>query len=174
MSSSNCCFLTSIQISLEAGHMVSYSYLLKNFPVCCDPNSQRLWRSQLSKSTCFSGTRLLFWWSNGCWQSDLFLKSSLNICKFTVHILLKPGLENFEHYVASEWDECNCMVVWTFFGTAFLWDWSENWPFHSWGDRYPRLWQVLSGMRGWPTLGLPWRTTGPDSQVSAIRKFWNS
>ena len=30
-----------------------------------------------------------------------FSKSSLNICKFTVHILLKPGLENFEHYFAS-------------------------------------------------------------------------
>ena len=35
--------------------------------------------------------------------------------KFSVHILLKPGLENFEHYFVSMWDECNCMVVWTFF-----------------------------------------------------------
>jgi len=33
--------------------------------------------------------------------SSAFSKSSLNICKFTVHILLKPGLENFEHYFAS-------------------------------------------------------------------------
>ena len=30
---------------------------------------------------------------------------------------------------ASMWDECNCAVVWTFFGIAFLWDWNENWPF---------------------------------------------
>ena len=37
-----------------------------------------------------------------------------------VHVLLKPGLENFEHYFASVWDECNCVVVWTFVGTAFL------------------------------------------------------
>ena len=43
-------------------------------------------------------------------------------------LLLKPGLENFEHYFASVWDECNCAVVWTFFDVAFLWDWSENWP----------------------------------------------
>ena len=36
--------------------------------------------------------------------SSAFSKSSLNIWKFTVHIPLQPGLENFEH-------ECNCMVV---------------------------------------------------------------
>ena len=33
--------------------------------------------------------------------SSTFSKSSLNMWKFTVHILLKPGLENFEHYFAS-------------------------------------------------------------------------
>ena len=54
-----------------------------------------------------------------------FSKSSLNIWKFTIHVLLKPGLEN---YFASIWDECNCSVVWTFCGIAFLWDWNENWP----------------------------------------------
>ena len=43
--------------------------------------------------------------------SSAFSKSSLNIWKFTVHILLKPGLENFEHYVASMKDKCNCAVV---------------------------------------------------------------
>ena len=47
-----------------------------------------------------------------------------------------PGLENFEYYFTS-WDECNCVVVWTFFGIAFLWDWNENWPF-------PVLWPLLS------------------------------
>ena len=51
-----------------------------------------------------------------------FSKSSLNIWQFMVHVLLKPGLENFEHYFASVWDECNCAVVWAFFGIAFLWD----------------------------------------------------
>ena len=59
-----------------------------------------------------------------------FSKSSLNIWKFIVHMLLKPGLENVEHYFTSLWDECNCAVVWTFFGIAFLlWDWNENWSF---------------------------------------------
>ena len=46
-----------------------------------------------------------------------------------VHILLKPNLENIVHYFASVWDKCNCAVVWKFFGTAFLWDWNENWHF---------------------------------------------
>ena len=58
---------------------------------------------------------LLFRWSNRCWQfisgSSAFSKSSLNIWEFAVHELLKPCLENFEHYFASVWDECNCAVV---------------------------------------------------------------
>ena len=65
--------------------------------------------------------------------SSAFPKTSLNIWKFTIHILLKPGLENFEHYFTSVWDECNCAVVRAFFGIAFLWDWNENWPFQSCG-----------------------------------------
>ena len=69
--------------------------------------------------------------------SSAFYKSSLNIWKFSVHVLLKPSLENCEHYIASVWDECNCAVVWSFFGIAFLWDWDENWPF-------PVLWPLLS------------------------------
>ena len=69
-------------------------------------------------------------------------KSSMNIWKFTVHVLLKPGLENFEHYFASVWDECSCMVVWTFFGIAFLWDWNEHWPF-------PVLWPLLNFQICW-------------------------
>ena len=53
-------------------------------------------------------------------RSFTFSKSSLNIGKFSVHVLLKPGLENFEHYFTRMWDECNCAVVWTFFGIAFI------------------------------------------------------
>ena len=69
--------------------------------------------------------------------SSVFSKTSLKIWKFTVHLLLKPGLENFKHHFTSVWDECNCAVVWAFFGIAFLWDWNENWPF-------PVLWPLLS------------------------------
>ena len=66
--------------------------------------------------------------------SSVFSKSSLNLCNFTVHVLLKPGLDNVEHFFASMWDECNLAVVWAFFSFAFLWDWNENWSF-------PVLWQ---------------------------------
>ena len=69
--------------------------------------------------------------------SSAFSKASLNIWKFVVHILLKPGLENFEDYFTSMWDKYNCVVVWAFFGIAFLWDWNENWSFLV-------LWPLLS------------------------------
>ena len=69
--------------------------------------------------------------------SSAFSKSSLNIWKFTVHILLKRSLENFEHYITNMWDECNCAVDSAFFGIPFLWDWNENWPFSG-------LWPLLN------------------------------
>ena len=43
--------------------------------------------------------------------SSAFSKTSLKMRKFLVHVLLKPGLENFEYYFASVRDECNCVVV---------------------------------------------------------------
>ena len=61
--------------------------------------------------------------------SSAFSISSLYIWKFSVQILLKPILKDFEHYLASMWNQCCCAVVWTFFGIAFLWDWKDNWPF---------------------------------------------
>ena len=142
MSSSNCCFLTCIQIFQEARQVVWYFHLFKNFPVCCDPQCQRLWHSQESRNGFFSETLLLFRWSNGCWHlisgSSAFFKTSLNIWKFTVHtLLLKYGLGNFGHYFTRVWDECNCVVVWAFLGIAFVKDWNENWPF-------PVLWPLLS------------------------------
>ena len=66
---------------------------------------------------------------NSISASSDFSKFSLNIWKVTVHVLLKSGLENFKHYFASMWDESKCVVVWAFFGIAFLWDWNENWAF---------------------------------------------
>ena len=51
--------------------------------------------------------------------SSAFSKTNLNIWNFTVHILQKPGLENFEHYSTSVSDECSSAVVSTFFGIAF-------------------------------------------------------
>ena len=68
--------------------------------------------------------------------SSAFSKSSLNIWKFMVHVLLKPGLKNFEHHFANVWDVCNC-AVWTFLGIAVLWDWNVT-PLLS----FPICWHI--------------------------------
>ena len=66
-----------------------------------------------------------------------FSKSSLNIWTFTVHILLKPGLENFECYLANVWNDFSCAVVWTFFSITFFGGWNKSWSL-------PVLWPLLS------------------------------
>ena len=53
-------------------------------------------------------------------SSSAFSKTSLNIWRFTLHILLKPGLENFEDYFSSVWNECSCAVVWAFLALSFF------------------------------------------------------
>ena len=139
MSSSNCCFLTCIQISQEAGQVVWYSHLLKNFPQFVVIHTVKGF-SVVNEADVFLGFSCFFYdpmdVANLISSSSAFSKSSLDIWKFSVHVMLKPSLENFEHYFASMW-KCKCALVWTFFGIAFLWDWNENWPF-------PVLWPLLS------------------------------
>ena len=140
MSSSNCCFLTFTQMSQEAGPVVWYTHLLKNVPQFVVIHTGKGF-GIVNKAEVDVFLGLFFNdpvdVGNLISGSSAFSKSSLNIWKFTVHVLLKPGLENFEHYFASVWEECNCAVVWAFFGIAILWDWNENWPF-------PVLWPLLS------------------------------
>ena len=76
--------------------------------------------------------------------SFAFSKSGLNIWRLTVHVLLKPGLENFEHYFTSVWDECNCMVVWKFFGIALLWDWNETFSSPVATSKFSKISGILS------------------------------
>ena len=142
MSSSNCFFLTCIQASQEAGQVVWYSHLLKNFPEFSVIHTVKGFAlANKAEIDVFLELSCIFDDSvdvgNLISGSSAFSKSSWNIWKFTVHILLKPGLENFERDFASMWDECNCVIVWAFFGIAFLWDWNENWPF-------PVPWPLLS------------------------------
>ena len=134
MSSSNCCFLTFMQISQEAGLVVWYSYLSQNFPqFIVILTVQGFGIVNKAEIDVFLDLSCFFHdpadVGNLISGSSAYSKTSLNIRKFLVHILLKPGLENFEHYFTSMWDECNCSVVWAFFGIVFLWDWNENWPF---------------------------------------------
>ena len=142
MSNSNWCFLTCIQISQEAGKVGRYFYLLQNFSQFVVIHTVKgFWIVNKAEVDVFLELSCFFHdptdVGNFISGSSAFSKYSLNIWKFTVYILLKSGLENFEHYFARVWDECNCVVVWAFFGIAFLWDWNENWPF-------PVLWPLLS------------------------------
>ena len=132
MSSPNCCFLTCIQMSQEAGQVVWYSHLFQNFPqfivIHTVKGSGIVNKAEIDvllELSCFFDDPADI--GNLISGSSAFSKTSLNIWKFTVHVLLKPGLENFEHYFISVWDERNYVVVWGFCGIAFLWDWNENW-----------------------------------------------
>jgi len=142
MSSSNCRFLICIQVSQEAGKVVWYSHLLKNFPQFVVIHTVKGFSivnevevDVFLEFSCFFEDPTDV--GNLISSSSAFSESSLNIWKFTVQILLKPSLENFEHYLASLWDECNCAVAWTFFGIAFFGDWNANWLF-------PVPWPLLS------------------------------
>ena len=121
MSSSNCCFLTCIQISQEAGKVVRYSHLLQNFPQFVVIHTvKRLWHSQwstvdvfLELSSFFDDPLDVYNLISG---SSIFSRSSLDMWKFIVHVLLKPGLENFEHYFTCMSEKAmathSCTLVW--------------------------------------------------------------
>ena len=120
---SNQCFLTCTQISQEAGKVVWYSHLFKNFPQFVVIHTVKS-LGIVNKAEIDVFLELsCFFDDNGhlISGSSAFSKSILNIWKFLVPALLKLGLENFEHYFTSMWDGYNCAVVWTFFGIAFLW-----------------------------------------------------
>ena len=144
MSGSNCCFLSCIQVSQEAGQVVWYSHLLNNFP-------------QFVVIHTFKGFSIV----NKA-QVDVFLELSYffydpvmsTIWSLVPLPFLNPvwtfGSSRFTYSwnlawrilsltFATLWDECNYVVVWTIFGIALPWDWNENWPF-----------LVL-----WPLLSLP-------------------
>ena len=139
MFSSNCCFLTCIQITQEEDQVVWYSHLLKNFPqsvvidtvkgfglvnerevdvfleLSCFFNDPADIGNLISGSSAFLKPA----WTSGSSWFTYWRTLALRILSFT-----------------SVWDECNCVVVWAFFGIAFLRDWNENWPL-------PVLWPLL-------------------------------
>ena len=106
MSSSNCCFLICIQISQEAGQVVWYSHLFQNFPQFIVIHTVKGFgivnKAEIDvflELPCFFDDPPDV--SNLISNSSAFSKTSLNIWKFTVHVLLKAGLENFKHYFTS-------------------------------------------------------------------------
>ena len=140
MSSSNCCFLTCVQISQEPGKVVWYSHLFKNIQEFFVVHTVKGF-GIVHKAEVDIFLELFCFFSDPADVGNLvsgsfaLSKPSWNIWKVMIHVLLKPGLENFERYVTNMWDECNCVVVikqwltneatiWRRFliwGTCFFW-----------------------------------------------------
>ena len=152
MSGSKCCFLTCIQISQEAGKMVWYSHLFKNVPqfvviytakgfnvvneaevfleLSCffyDPTDVG---NLISCSSVFSKSSMYIWTFLYCWALAWRILI-ITLLAYAVSLVAQLRLTLYM------WNECNCMLAWTLFGIAFLWDWNENWSF-------PVLWPLLS------------------------------
>jgi len=138
MSSSNCCFLTSIQIFQQAGQVVWHSHLFKNFPQLVVIHTVKSF-GVVNKAEVDVFLELSHFFDdpadvgNLISGSSAFSKSSLYIWKFMVHVLLKPGLENFEHYFARWVQLCGSLSI---------------------------LWHCLS-------LGLEWKLTFPSPVATA-------
>ena len=141
MSSSNCCFLACTQISQDVGKVIWYSQFFKIF-------SEFVVIHTLKGFGIVNKAKVDIFLELSCSFNDLadvsnlttgssaFAKSSLNIWKFTVHVLWKPGLENFEHYFATivRWVQfCGSLsILWHYLSLGL-----ENWPFLV-------LWPLLS------------------------------
>ena len=119
-------FLTCIQISQEAGKVVWYSHLFQNLPVCCDLYKIFNIVNETEVDLFLELACFIYFPVNGSilmYGSSAFSKPGLYIWKSSIQVLLKPSLKVFEHNLTSMGSECNCLVVWMFFSTSFLWSW---------------------------------------------------
>ena len=132
MSSSNCCFLTCTQISQESGKVIWHSHLLRNFLQFVVIHTVEGFSIVKKAVDAFLEFPCFFYdqtyVGNLIPGSSAFSKFSLYIWKSSIHVLLKLILKDFKHNLAGIWNDCNCTVIWTFFGIAFLWYWNKNWP----------------------------------------------
>ena len=110
------CFFTCIQISQEVCQVVCYFRIFKNFPQFFMIHTVKVFgivnKAEVNVSldlSCFFNDPMDV--GNLISDSSAFSKSSLYIWKLSVHVLLKPSLKDFEHYLANKRNECNCMVV---------------------------------------------------------------
>ena len=100
-----CYFLTSIRISQEVGKVVLYSHLLKNFPQFVVIHTTRGFSivneaevDVFLEFACLFCDAVDF---GNLISGSVFLKYSLYIWNFSVHVLLKSRLKDFEHYLGN-------------------------------------------------------------------------
>ena len=131
MSVSNCCFLTCIQVSQETSKVIWYSHLFKNFPqfvviLHTVKGFHIVDEAEIDvflEFLCF----LYDQWMLAIW----FLVPPLPFLNPANTSRSSWFTYCWSHNLASMWNECSGVVVWTFFVIA-LWDWNENCPFPAW------------------------------------------
>ena len=137
MSSFNCCFLTCIQISQEAGQVVWYAHLFQNFPQFIVIHTVKGF-GIVNKAEVHAFLELSCFFNNPMDVGNLisgssaFSKTSLNIWNIAVHVLLKPGLENFELHV--RWVQlCSSLsILWHCLSLGLKWKLTFSSPVACW------------------------------------------
>ena len=111
--------------------MVWYSHLFKNFPQFVVIHTVKGFGlvNEAEVDVFLEFPSLLYDLANvgnltsGC---SSFSKPSMDMWKFWVHIMLKPSMQDFKHDLTSMRDECNCLMVSTFFSTTLLGNWDKK------------------------------------------------
>ena len=156
------CFLTSIQVSQEAGKVTWYSYLFKNFPQFVVIHKVKDFRvvneaevDAFLELPCFLHDPVnvgnLISTSSASSKSMLFSGNTSGSSWFMICWSLAW---RFWALPSSMWNKHNCTVVWTFFSIALLWDWNENkyfpvlWPVGKYlPDVFVKPWEKITGKR---------------------------
>ena len=170
MYSSNCCFLTCIQVSQEAGQVVWNSHLFQNFPQFLVIHTVKGF-GIVNKAEADGFLELCCFFNdpvdvgNLISGSSAFPKSSLNILKFMVHVVLKPGLESFEHHFTSVLDECNCSLssLWHCLSLGLEWKLTFSSPVAT------AEFSKFAGILGWKKHKLESKLPGEISITSAMQ-----
>ena len=140
MSSSNYCFLSCIQISQEAGQVVWYSHFFESFPQFVVTHTVKGF-SVVNEADVFLELSCFFDDQTDVGDlishSSAFLNPAWTSTSSGFMYCWSLTWRKFQHYFATMWDECNCVIAWIFFSIALLWDWNEN-------GLFPVLWPLLS------------------------------
>ena len=107
--------MTCARVSQQTGNVFWYSHFFKKYPVCCDPHKGCSIVNEAEVDVFLEFPCFLFDSvdvGNLITGSSAFSKPSFYIWSFSAHVLLKPGVKNFECKLTSMWNKWNCTIVW--------------------------------------------------------------